>query len=274
MIGRHLAAALSADGWPVFSSTRRPENVSAGRPHIDLLAEEWPIIDELRPAATILCAAVARLGDCARDPALSERINVDGPVALARQVVAAGGKALFLSSDKVFDGSRALRRADEPTCPTSVYGRQKAAAEQRILALPRTAVLRLSKVVEPEAPLFANWAAALRRGQAIEPFTDLTMAPVPVATVAAAVIRLTAHFRPGIWQLSGPRDVSYAQAADWICAALGADSGLVRPVAGRLAALGLPDHLHTSMDSEPARRVLGVVVPDAVDVVRALAAVR
>src|SRR5690242_1400182 len=68
-IGRALAAHLAAAGAAVAGTTRRrPGAARAGRQFLDLAAdpEDWqplPAVD-----AAVICAAVARVADCERDP--------------------------------------------------------------------------------------------------------------------------------------------------------------------------------------------------------------
>src|ERR1700749_1277786 len=111
-----IAAAASAHlrsvGRDVVATTRREDRASADRPFLDLgrPVDDWPIPDGI--GAACFCAAIARLADCARDPEGSTRVNVTGTVALADRLLARGIPVLFLSTDKVFDGSRAQVPAD------------------------------------------------------------------------------------------------------------------------------------------------------------------
>ncbi len=262
MVGGHLVRRLAARSVPQLSSTRRA-GAGPGRPLIDLGAGEWPPLRTLDVTAIVICAAVARLADCAHDPAGSARVNVEGPARLAAEAAGLGIPTLYLSTDKVFDGTVPHRAATDARCPQSAYGTQKAAAEAAILALPHTAVLRLSKVVRPDEPLLAGWAASLRRGDPVTPFTDLHLAPVPVDLVCAAIEGIVERGGTGIWQISGPRDITYADAALHLARRMGADEGLVRPVGGQAAAAigGGPPSPHTTLDSTRVAAELGITVP-------------
>lgn len=263
MVGGHLARRLAARSVPLLSSTRRPAEAGPGRPLVDLAAGTWPALASLGVSAVVVCAAVARLADCARDPAGSARVNVAGPARLAAEASGLGIPTLYLSTDKVFDGTVPHRAATDAPCPQGAYGAQKAAAEAAILALPHTAVLRLSKVVRPGEPLLAGWADSLRRGEPVTPFTDLRLAPVPVDLVCAAIEGIVGRGGTGIWQLSGPEDITYADAALHLARRMGADGGLVRPVTGQAAAAiggGAPSP-HTTLDSGRVAAALGISVP-------------
>src|SRR5437879_6345578 len=82
-IGAATAAHMRGLGLPVMATTRRRELVAGDRPFLDLALplDDWePPLDT---RAACIFAAVARLLDCARDPAGSDHVNVTQPLALA-----------------------------------------------------------------------------------------------------------------------------------------------------------------------------------------------
>jgi dTDP-4-dehydrorhamnose reductase len=271
-IATATAAHLRASGYDVAATTRRRDRVAADRPFLDLAqpVEDWVIPDGV--GAACLCAAIARLNDCARDPEGSARVNVTGTVALADKLLARGIPVLFLSTDKVFDGTRPHVPAETAPYPVSEYGRQKAAAEAvfgvRMGQGAPVAILRLAKIVSPGMDLLRQWIASLRAGKAIRAFDDMMMAPTPVALVAAAIERLLAEPTAGIFQLTGPRDVAYSEIALRLARRIGADPALVEAVSAYSA--GLPPGStarHTTLDSSALRERYAIAVPDAWDVI-------
>jgi dTDP-4-dehydrorhamnose reductase len=263
-----VAARLRTSGYAVAATTRRLERVAADRPFLDLNrpVEDWPIPDGISSAC--LCAAIARLSDCANNPQASALVNVTRTTALADKLLARGIPILFLSTDKVFDGTRAQVPAATPPCPVSEYGRQKAAAEaalgKRMRAGAPVTVLRLAKIVSPGMALLRQWFVSLASGKSIRAFDDMMMAPTPVAVAAAAIERLLAEPNPGIFQLTGPRDIAYSDIAAHLARSLGADPALVDPVSAYSA--GLPPGStarHTTLDSSALRERFGIAVPDA-----------
>jgi dTDP-4-dehydrorhamnose reductase len=134
------------------------------------------------------------------------------------------------------------------------------------------AILRLSKVVAPDSALFADWIAAFRARRPVRAFTDLMFAPVPVALAVDAVAALLADRARGIFQLSGPRDISYSAAAHFLARRLGADETLIADMSARDG--GQPPGAaapFTSLDSSALRARYGIVVPDAWDVLDGIA---
>lgn len=271
-IGAVTAAALARLGQPVRATTRR----------IALASEENPLLDLSRPLdrwkppegtqAACIFAAVARLAACEADPVASAYINVQQTIALVDRLTARGIHVLFLSTNQVFDGRTPRVPADAPTCPVSEYGRQKATAEaalrKRMEDGRPVAILRLSKVVSPGMALLRQWREALSHGRPIAAFHDMTMAPVPVGLVAAAVTALLHDRAPGLFQLTGPRDLCYLDVGRHLAERIGADPALVRGTSALAAGQpkGSTPH-HTTLDTRRLCERYALTVPDVWEVI-------
>ena len=107
--------------------------------------------------------------------------------------------------------------------------------------------------------LLRQWQGALAAGQPVRAFRDMVMAPTPIGVAAAAITALLAERCSGIWQLTGPRDISYAEIAAYIGRRLNADPALIQPVAAAFA--GLPEGStprYTTLDSSALRARFGI----------------
>jgi dTDP-4-dehydrorhamnose reductase len=274
-IGAATCRLMKARGHSVAATTRRRLLVADDRPYLDLVQplNDWRPPDGVQGACVF--AAVARMAACANDPAGSTHINVTQTLALIDRLIARGIHVLFLSTNLVFDGATAHVPADAPTCPVCEYGRQKALTEgalrDRMARGEPVAILRLGKVVSPEMPLILDWIENLIAGHPIRAFTDMQMAPVPTEIVTAAIVRLLQDKVRGIFQLTGPRDVSYAETGYRLTERLGVNKALV--TATEAATMGLPigatPH-HTTLDSRTLRERYGLGVPDAWEVIEML----
>jgi len=271
-IGAATKRFMKAQGLEVAATTRRPQRATADAPLLDLAHPlgDWAPPPDTRSAC--IFAAVARLADCHADPEEARRINVTQSLALADRLCAHGAYVLFLSTNQVFDGSLPHVAADAKTCPTSEYGKQKEDAEAALLARLEAGapigILRLAKVVSPEMPLLHSWVEALSVARPVRAFDDMTMAPVPTDVVAAAITALMRERASGIFQLSGPRDVSYAEVARYIARKIGADPSLVTTVSALSA--GMPPGAvprHTTLDSRTLAERCDIRAPDVWDVV-------
>ena len=67
------------------------------------------------------------------------------------------------------------------------------------------------------------------KGDPIKAFDDMTVAPVPADMATAAIAALLDAKMAGVFQLTGPRDVSYTEVGDYLARELGAPSRLGRP---------------------------------------------
>jgi dTDP-4-dehydrorhamnose reductase len=270
-IGGALAARLCSGGVRVLGTSRRGRQ-EPDTEQLDLENHDvWraPKVDH-----AFLCAAVTSIEACERDPETTRVINVDAPVSLAERLLDRGAHVTFLSTNLVFDGSRAARRVDEPTCPVTAYGRQKAEAEEKLLALSkRVSVLRLTKVLGPNHQLLTGWAEDLSAGRAIHPFCDVVIAPVSLEQTLDTLCGIAPRDASGVFQLSGDRDISYADAARTFASELGADPELVQPLAGRHRLVVAPA-THTTLDTTSLVGVGIVAWPTDRTIRRVAAAIR
>jgi dTDP-4-dehydrorhamnose reductase len=270
-IGAATHRHLKSQGQACAATTRRREASSPERPLLDLAA---PLDDWQPPAGTraaCIFAAVARLADCAADPAACAHINVTQTLALVDRLLACGIYVLFLSTNQVFDGETPHVAADAPPSPVSEYGRQKARTEAALRRHTEhgapAAILRLAKVVSPGMALIGGWVQALSHRQPIRAFHDMMLAPTPADLVVRAIATLMHERPPGIFQLTGPRDVSYAEVGARVAQRLDADPHLVMRVSA--ASAGMPPGAtprHTTLDSSTLKQRHGIAVPDAWEV--------
>jgi dTDP-4-dehydrorhamnose reductase len=260
MIGAALLTAFNENDVPVTGTTRRPPSEH----HFLDLADDPSTWQVPFAQTAIICAGVTRLKACHDNPSGTALINVDQIGALVERLLDAGTFVIYLSSDKVFDGTRPHIAPDAAYSPVTEYGRQKMRAEAYLLKHEaHAAILRLSKVLGDDNPLFASWMASLKRGEVITPFSDMFLAPISVRTIVTVVQLIVMARMGGIWQLSGQEDVSYADVGRHAARILGVDESLVQPM--KMADSGLmpdPAGPYTSMNVDRLQSAFGVSPPD------------
>jgi dTDP-4-dehydrorhamnose reductase len=265
LIGSALFRKLREVGERVAGTTRRRENVDEHCFYLDLAdaSDKWR--PPLPVSVAIVCAGVTRLQACQADPVVSARINVEGVSTLVKSLVAAEIFVVYLSTNQVFDGSKPFRLASDPPAPETEYGRQKAEAERRMGQYGNSvAIVRLTKVLEPRPPLFLAWIEALRNGREIHPFSDMVMAPVPLALVTEGLQCVAQARSPGVFQMSADSDITYEQAARHLARRVGAGENLIQPV--RTAESGFcpgPNPAHTTLEASRFREEFGIEPPSA-----------
>jgi dTDP-4-dehydrorhamnose reductase len=265
-IGAATARRLRAQGRRALTTTRRSGALGEDEIFLDLeqLPDDWPPPEGV--AAACVFVAVARLAACEADWAGSHHVNVTQTLKLAERLIAYGIYTLFLSTNQVFDGTRAQTPADAPLTPVSAYGRQKAATDAKfqswIAAGAPAGILRLAKVVSPDMALLHGWSRKLALGEPIRAFSDMKMAPTPTSLVAEAIGRMLAERAPAIAQLTGPEDVAYDEVAHFIARRVGAAGHLVSSVSAHedgAAAGSTP--ANTTLDSGYLSARYGIVAP-------------
>jgi len=263
MVGNALITRMRQTGLCALGTTRRRDRANEECLHLDL-ADELQQWRPPRPVdVAVLCAGETRIQACKNNPAQSSRVNVEGLFQIAKNLQSQGAFVIYLSTNQVFDGSVPFRSSRDPCCPVTEYGRQKAEVERRLgQAGAPCAIVRLTKILGPRTPLFATWAEALRSGQSIQPFSDMTLAPVPLSCVVSVLLLIAGRRLPGIFQVSGDRDISYEAAARVGASAMGAAPRLVKPVK---TAQNVPDTeplpVHTTLDMEVLKLTFGIVPP-------------
>ena len=188
-----------------------------GLTHRDLDITDAARVEEtmqrLRPEVILNCAVIG-VDECEADPALAERVNVDGPMHLAAAAERIGATLVHFSTNYVFDGERADRlpytEDDEPR-PVNVYGETKLRGERAVLeASPRALVVRTSWVFGPgKASFLSTVAERLARGERVQAITDTFASATYVDDLTARVLELLARGRGGIHHVVNDGICSY-----------------------------------------------------------------
>ncbi len=165
-----------------------------------------------RPAAGVVLFGETNLDACARDPAGTGEVNVEGALRAIGGLVAQGIVPVFLSSDAVFDGTQALWTEEVQVRPVLTYGRQKHEVEQALAALsaPWLAVRLpklLSEACDPRC-MVTQWIDALGRGGRILCATDQYFTPAAATDAARAIALLVREGAQGLFHLGGPERLS------------------------------------------------------------------
>jgi len=260
-IGSALAEQLGHCGHDVVTTTRR---AGAARSSIFLdLAGPLPDLPEADVA--VICAAMARLEECRHHPELGRQVNVTAPLEVGRALTRAGARVILLSTAAVFDGNRAHVGENEEPVPRSAYGRLKAEAEARLLDLgPQVSVLRLTKVVKPNAGILSQWIAELAGGKTVRALGDRRLSPLSIAHAVDAVTALIGNGEGGIYHASGAADVSYADAACFLARRIGLACDRVEAVRADGSEAELMPF--TSLATGRLSRLGGFVPPEPLDV--------
>jgi dTDP-4-dehydrorhamnose reductase len=229
----HLQSIAAANNIRVWGTTQRSENIQQQNVfHLNLL--DSPSMWHFPIAAfdvVYLCAGVCRMALCEEDPITTRKVNIAGMEALVRRCAAAGAFIVYLSTNQVFSGNTRHVPANAVHQPLNEYGAQKAQMEQLVQTIcQRWAIVRLTKVVEPNMALIKNWLTRLRQHQPIEVFHDMMLAPVTLRQVVTTLITIGQKKAAGHYQISGAQDTSYSEIAAYLAQQIKRPSSLVQTI--------------------------------------------
>lgn len=230
-----MRLAVTGKNGQVVSALRalandRLEILSLGRPELDL-AQPATVAAALRgakPDVVVSAAAYTAVDKAENDADLAFAINRDGARAVAQAAGEMGIPVIHLSTDYVFDGTKATAYAEgDATGPTSVYGRSKLEGEQAVAgATANHAILRTAWVYSEYGSNFVK--TMLRLGESrdeINVVADQFGCPTSANDIARAIVTVaeklsadpSAHLR-GVFHLSGTGETSWADFARQIFA--------------------------------------------------------
>lgn len=219
-VGKHLLARLA----PAQYTATYAANAYPGTVKFDCTS--------MRLAATVgdLAAydqALLLLGDtqpdsCVRDPERSQAVNVDGIKTVIDDLLAAGVRPIFISSEFVFDGHKGQYSETDSPNPILLYGAQKLAIERYLETVAEDyAVLRLAKVYGGEigdGTLFTNWLPAIERGGRQTCASDQRFSPIHVDDVVDALLKAAESRIRGVFHLGGPEGLSRMECLETLLA--------------------------------------------------------
>jgi dTDP-4-dehydrorhamnose reductase len=129
-------------------------------------------------------------------------------------------------------------------------------------------IVRLTKVLSRTDKLLTGWIENLAQGKPVTPFADMTMAPVSLENVVDVLVWAITATPGGVVQVSGPRDITYVQAARRLATRMQADMGLVKNGLAASAGLSADETPpFTSLDTTRLYAESSIRIADAYDLI-------
>jgi dTDP-4-dehydrorhamnose reductase len=221
-------------------------------------------ITTLRPERIIHTAALSSAAACEADPKEAHRANFLYTAALAAAAERIGAHLTYVSTDLVFDGSKAPAGGFTEECApsaASVYSRTKLAGEEAVTRLPKSAVVRISVLIgrSPSgAPGALGWMErALRGNTRLDLFYDEYRTPIWVNDAARALYEISERSLLGLWHLGGPERLSRVELGSLVATAMGAPTLCISPRSRSSATTAPPRPEDVSLNSHKLLKVLG-----------------
>ena len=236
-LGRAFVEACAARGLEVVALSRQELDITSPE-SVRTAVQAW------RPWAIVNAAGYVKVDQAEGEASACRRANAVGPAILAAICRRERIQLLAFSSDLVFDGasSRPYLEGDVVS-PQNVYGRTKAEAERRVLALdPAALVIRTGAFFGPwDAHNFLTVALrTLRDGQRFRAASDLTVSPTYLPDLVNASLDLLIDGARGIWHLANAGACTWAEFATAAACAAAVDETLIEPCDS--SALGMAAH--------------------------------
>jgi dTDP-4-dehydrorhamnose reductase len=125
-LGRELTAMAARERLALIGLTRLEADIT-DRHAVDR------VIDRYRPALLVNAAAYNHVDRAEDEPETAMRVNADGPAIVATACARSGVPMVHISSDYVFDGTKAgPYREDDVVAPLGAYGLSKARGEEAV----------------------------------------------------------------------------------------------------------------------------------------------
>lgn len=173
--------------------------------------------EQLRPWALVNAGGFVRVDEAERAAEQCFRANCEGAACLAAACARYEAQLLTFSSDLVFDGRRRRPYLEhDPVSPLNVYGRSKAAAEQRVCQLcPAALIVRTSAFFGPwdQRNFLTRALDTLARGQQVCAAEDVVISPTYVPDLVHSCLDLLIDGERGCWHLAQSCALSWAELA-------------------------------------------------------------
>jgi dTDP-4-dehydrorhamnose reductase len=222
---------------------------------------------EMNARLIVMASAMTHVDGCETDPAEAQLQNVEHTRKVVEWCRQWDRPLLFFSTDYVFDGAAGPYAEAAPTHPLSVYGRTKLEAEQLVLSLRRSAVIRITNVFDigfDERNFVHRCVTSLRDRKPLVVPSDQFATPMYATWLAEQCVTLWVRGAilcpdsPKLLHAGCDDLVSRGELARRVASRLGADASLIeeRPTAslGQLA----PRPLRGGLRNDLWKRLLGV----------------
>lgn len=212
------------------------KHVLTSRAELDITDEASiaAALQRIKPWAIINAAGFVRTWEADEKYDECLAINAIGPELLGRAANAAGIPLVTFSTDLVFDGKagRPYVEQDSPA-PACAYGRSKAEAEQRLMAIDSDAlIIRTSAFFGPwdRYNFLFDAIEKLRRGEEVFASDRTYVSPTYVPDLVHATLDLLLDGEIGIWHLTNQGAISWHELAREAASAASVDRSKIRLV--------------------------------------------
>ncbi|HNR14105.1 MAG TPA: dTDP-4-dehydrorhamnose reductase, partial [Thermodesulfobacteriota bacterium] len=225
---------LGTDCTAVFSVEHQVTPLSEQELDITDSAAVHRAIRAAKPEVVLNCAAFTRVDACESEIEQTWKINVEGPVILARSIKEAGGRLVHISTDYVFDGTREIPLPyveDDTPGPLSRYGASKHEAEEAVRhILADATIVRTAWLYGATGTNFLKTMLRLslqNPNRTIKVVSDQFGSPTWSFRLAQQLIKLIQHGGGGIYHATAEGYCTWYELARYFLSAMNVPFNLV-----------------------------------------------
>jgi dTDP-4-dehydrorhamnose reductase len=217
MLGTDLCEVLIGRGLPF---------IAADIEEFDLAdpAAVSRFVEQHQPQAVINCAAHTAVDQAELEPEIVFGVNRDGARNLAEAVRSTGGDLVHVSTDYVFDGTKAGPYAEEDqTNPLGVYGKSKLAGEEAVRgACPSHCIIRTAWLYGIHGKSFPRTMLELKQaGRPMRVVSDQIGSPTYTSHLAVILVEAAERRIRGTYHAVGSGQCSWHEFACEVISAAG-----------------------------------------------------
>lgn len=230
LIGKQLSAYLREKGNQII-----PLDIIAGEGivQVDLRNEKAvvEIIAEYRPDFIIHLAAMKNLMFCEKNKALSHKTNFGTTEVLVNLCTKLNIHFIYFSSDYVFGNAKKDWREEDHICPTTQYGKDKAASEKLIQeCLTNYTIVRTAQLYGFIGDFVSLVTNTLATKQPFNAFANLINCPTWIGDLFPMIDKIIQQQQLGIFHCVGSEALSRYQFAYTIAQVFKLNTSFIQPI--------------------------------------------
>ncbi|HEY2919898.1 MAG TPA: dTDP-4-dehydrorhamnose reductase [Candidatus Binatia bacterium] len=179
---------------------------------------------QLRPPIVVNCAAFVRVDECENQPQQAFVVNAVGALHVARACAEADSICVYISTDYVFDGSKAGPYSESDSAyPVNVYGASKLAGEILVRqTVPHWLIVRAASLFGRTGArgkggnFVETIIAKAKTGEPLRIVNDVRMSPTYTRDAATALVGLVEGGADGIVHLTNDGACTWHEFAEQI----------------------------------------------------------
>ncbi|UYN88697.1 MAG: SDR family oxidoreductase [Anaerolineales bacterium] len=227
------------------------------------------VLEAAKPDWVVHCAALANIDACEKQPELARQLNAELSGQLARATAERSMRFLHVSTDAIFDGSKAPYKETDAPNPLSVYGKTKRMAELAVKAAhPKWLIVRPNLFgwsLQGNHSLAEFFYNNLSAGTAVKGFTDRLFSPLHVGLLAEILLELLEQDAHGIYHAGSRDSLSKYDFGVAIARRFGLDEQLVQPANTEGAGAEAPRSADLRLNVSRLTQALGRQLPSVAD---------